>query len=72
VCWVELAGVRAVVSEAHAVCMTGLSGRYNTMAPGHYVLCDGVPDDSADESAWLALPVMAEGGGRCDLTSNDE
>jgi hypothetical protein len=59
------AGDRAVTPEqAHAACMAGLGDRYNTMAPGHYVLCDGVPADVDDEEAWRALPVVATGSGR--------
>jgi hypothetical protein len=58
--------------QAHTACMADLGGRYNTMAPGYYVLCAGVPDDPTDHAAWQALPVVAEGSGRsCVLTSKD-
>jgi hypothetical protein len=52
------------VAAAHSACMAALPERYNTMAPGHYVLTDGMPGDPADTSAWRALPVVAEGSGR--------
>jgi hypothetical protein len=51
---------------AHAACMAVLPepGRHTAMAPGHYVLCDGSPEDVMDERSWRALPVIAEGDGR--------
>lgn len=49
---------------AHALCMAELPDRYCTMAPRHYVLCDGAPADPDDVAAWQALPVVAEGDGR--------
>jgi hypothetical protein len=52
------------VESAHSQCMTELPERYCTMAPRHYVLCDGIPDDPDDVGAWQALPVVAEGDGR--------
>jgi len=52
------------VEAAHALCMAELPDRYCTMAPRHYVLCEGTPDDPADVTAWQALPVIAEGDGR--------
>jgi hypothetical protein len=53
-------------TAAHAACMALLPepGRHTTMAPGHYVLCDGVPEAPAEERSWRALPVIAEGDGR--------
>jgi hypothetical protein len=53
-------------TAAHAACMAVLPepGRHTAMAPAHYVLCDGTPADPTSESAWQALPVLAEGNGR--------
>jgi hypothetical protein len=53
-------------TDAHAACMALLRepGRHTAMAPGHYVLCAGTPADLTNESAWRALPVIAEGDGR--------
>jgi Condensation domain len=58
--------------EAHAACMSLLAepGRHTAMAPGHYILCAGTPTDVADESAWRALPVVAEGNGRVKITDD--
>ncbi|HVV22894.1 MAG TPA: condensation domain-containing protein [Pseudonocardiaceae bacterium] len=50
--------------EAHAACMTRLPGRHLAMAPTHYVVCAGVPDDVDSMRQWRALPVVAEGDGR--------
>lgn len=54
--------------DAHSACMSVLPERYNTMAPQHYVLCAGTPDDPDDIDAWRALPVVAEGNGRVVLS----
>ncbi|HEY0805868.1 MAG TPA: condensation domain-containing protein, partial [Pseudonocardiaceae bacterium] len=48
-------------ADAHTACVVALPERYNTMAPGHYVLCAGEADDAA---GWRALPVVAAGSGR--------
>jgi len=50
--------------QAHAACMHLLPERHCAMAPGRYVLVDGIPDDSADERSWRKLTVIAEGDGR--------
>jgi len=60
--------------QAHAACMATLRGngrpqspggiRYTAMAPGRYVICDGVPGDPSDLAAWQKLPVLADGAGR--------
>jgi hypothetical protein len=62
-CWVELSSVRQLVIDAIDV-PTALPDRHNTMAPGRYVLCAGIPDDPTDTAAWRALPVIAAGDGR--------
>jgi hypothetical protein len=52
--------------RAHLACMELLAepGRHLAMAPSRYVLCDGVPEDPADESSWRRLEIVAVGGGR--------
>ena len=52
--------------QAHLACMDLLAepGRHLAIAPTHYVLCDGVPDDPTDESSWQRLPTVASGNGR--------
>jgi len=56
----------STAAAAHAACMAVLAepGRHTAMAPGHYVLCDGVPEVPGEERSWRALPVIAEGDGR--------
>ena len=53
-------------AEAHAACMARLvePGRHTAMAPAHYVLCHGTPQNPTNTAAWRALPVTAEGNGR--------
>jgi condensation domain-containing protein len=51
-------------AQAHSACMELLSGRYTAMAPGRYVICEQAPADLADQAAWLAQVVLAEGSGR--------
>jgi hypothetical protein len=48
----------------HSACVTALPQRFNTMAPGRYVLCAGTPENLTDSAAWKALPVVAAGSGR--------
>jgi Condensation domain len=52
--------------QAHAACMATLirPGRHTAMAPTHYSLHVSTPVDPAEDSAWQALPVLAEGDGR--------
>ncbi len=54
----------ATPQAAHIACMKRLATRYTAIAPGYYVLCDGVPANIDDETAWQELPVIAEGSGR--------
>lgn len=50
--------------QAHLACMGLLPDRHTAMTPGHYVLCDGAPEDPTDELSWQKLEVIAEGDGR--------
>jgi hypothetical protein len=61
-----VAGARASTPEqAHAACLSVLSGRHTAMAPGHYVMCASAPADPADIDQWSRQPVLARGDGRC-------
>jgi hypothetical protein len=53
-------------AAAHKACMAVLPepGRHTAMAPSHYILCDGTPNDPTSTTEWQALPVIAEGNGR--------
>ena len=52
--------------QAHRACMDLLPdpGRHLAIAPSHYILCDGIPDDPTDASSWQRLPAVASGNGR--------
>jgi hypothetical protein len=50
--------------QAHLACMGLLPERHTAMTPGHYVLCDGIPEDPTDELSWQKLEIVAEGDGR--------
>jgi hypothetical protein len=60
--------------QAHAACMSTLTGdrtlmppdgiRYTAMAPGHYILCAEAPGDPHDLAAWRRQTVVAHGDGR--------
>jgi hypothetical protein len=45
----------------HAACLAGLPGHPAAMAPHHYVVCAGAPEDPAD---WPGQPVIEAGSGR--------
>jgi hypothetical protein len=49
---------------AHRRCMSAMPGRYTTMAPQRYVLCDAAPADPTDLESWRRQPVVAAGHGR--------
>lgn len=63
----HMAGTEATdVTTVHADCLAvaARDHRLTVMAPHHYVVHEAAPDDPADPSAWLGIPVLAEGSGR--------
>ncbi len=54
--------------DVHAAVMARLPGRHTAMAPAHYILCAGTPENPDTTTRWQALTVLAEGDGRVTHT----
>lgn len=57
-------GPAGTPAEAHRRCLAALPGRPAVITPSYYVLCDRVPADPSDPTAWERQPVVAAGSGR--------
>ncbi|MDW5329224.1 condensation domain-containing protein [Plantactinospora sp. KLBMP9567] len=52
------------LADLHARLTRAVDGVRDAVAPGHYVVCAGAPQDGGSPGAWRRLPVLAEGTGR--------
>ena len=64
VAWLAAGPAARTPGQAHDACLALLPGRSTAMAPSRYVVCNGTPERIADQTAWAALPRVAEGDGR--------